>query len=325
MVLVTREPTGLPAWPMILLAGVPKAGKSYLAAEASASDLVGATYWISFGEDDPDEYGQIGRFHIAQHEGTYRDLLRVIDDINAVPDTGGKPTLIVLDSASAVWTLLKDEVQEEAWRRLQRKQQTQRNGAVKDVDEVKPTMDLWNLAAQRWRHIMDALREHRGPVILTSRLDEVSVIQGDKPTGAKEWSVQAHKTLPFDVSAIVELRGYRQHLVGGVRSLRWQAPPDQLVPVKDFTVDALWRLIGLADATDRTHTAAADAGVSLDADRRPDVDLADIKRRIAAHCPEGADIKVWAPALFADRQLDPTNPADALTVLAALETEPTNV
>ena len=83
MTLTVRKPTGLPAWPVLLLAGVEKSGKTYAAAQASASDMIGHTYWIGFGEQDPDEYGQIGQFDIVEHDGTYRDLLRAIDDVKA--------------------------------------------------------------------------------------------------------------------------------------------------------------------------------------------------------------------------------------------------
>lgn len=323
MTLQTRTPTGRPSWPMLLLAGVEKSGKSYLAAQATKSSLVGQAFWVSFGEDDPDEYGQIGDFLIAQHDGTYRDLLRVIDDINHVPAADGLPSLLVLDSASAVWALLKDETQEAAWRRAKAKADRSRQRFDKLADEVKPPMDLWNLAAQRWKHIMDALREHQGPVIITSRLDEVSVIgRDDKPTGQKEWTVQAHKTLPFDVGVIVEMRGYRQHLVRGVRSLRWQAAPDELVPVPDFTVEALWERMGLADATARTHTGG-DAATSLDADQTPAPDdLLHVKQRIAALAPDGAPVGPWALKQFADRDLNPNLLEDAERVLAALEGAP---
>ena len=116
MTLTVRKPTGLPAWPVLLLAGVEKSGKTYAAAQASASDMIGHTYWIGFGEQDPDEYGQIGRFDIVEHDGTYRDLLRAIDDVKAAV-SGDKPTLLVVDSLTPVWELLKNETQEAAWRR----------------------------------------------------------------------------------------------------------------------------------------------------------------------------------------------------------------
>ena len=312
----TRKPTGKPHWPLILLAGTEKSGKSYAAAAASASPLIGATYWIGFGEDDPDEYGQIGRFEIVEHEGTYRDLLRAIDEVNQLP-AGDKPTLLVLDSATRVWDMLKDETQEVAWRRAKAKAERQRQRFDKAADEVRPSMDLWNLAAQRWAHIMAALRKHSGPVIVTARLDEVNVIgRNDQPTGEKAWSIQAHKSLPYDVGAIVEFRGYRNALVRGVRSLRWQHSPDDLVPVRDFTVESLWTVMGLADSTDRSH-AHVDAAASVSSDERPDMGA--IKARIASHCPVGVDVKTWALGLFADRNLDAASIDDALQVLAELE------
>lgn len=72
MTLTTRKPTGLPSWPILLIAGVPKAGKSYACAAASASPLVGRTLWVPVGEDDPDELGGIpgADFDIVQHDGT---------------------------------------------------------------------------------------------------------------------------------------------------------------------------------------------------------------------------------------------------------------
>lgn len=316
MTLKTRQPTGRPGWPILLIAGVEKAGKSYAAAAASASDLIGQTYWIGFGEQDPDEYGQIGRFEIVEHEGTYRDLLRAIDDVNAVP-AGEKPTLLVIDSMTPVWDLLKDEVQEAAWRAASAKAARQRQPFDKAADEVKPSMDLWNLAAQRWGHIMSATKAHQGPVILTARLDEVSEVERNAPTGRKEWTIKAHKSLPYDVSAIVEMRAYRDALIRGVRSLRWQAAPDELVPVRDFTVAGLWERIGLADSTAAVHRGVS-AEASLDADQTPDP-LTAVKQAIAALCPEGAQVRTWAPKQFADRGLDMTNLEDARAVLSALE------
>ena len=77
MTLQTRKPTGIPSWPIVLLTGVEKSGKTYAAAAASASEMVGRTLWLGIGEDDPDEYGAIPgtRFEIVVHDGTYRSIL----------------------------------------------------------------------------------------------------------------------------------------------------------------------------------------------------------------------------------------------------------
>lgn len=261
MTLQTRKPTGKPGWPVILLAGTEKSGKSYACAVATGSKLVKKAFWVSFGEQDPDEYGPLGSFDIVAHDGTYRDLLRVIADVNAEGES-----LLVIDSVTPVWGLLKDETQETAWRRAKAKADRANQRFDKLADEVKPPMDLWNLAAQRWQHVMDSVREHVGPVLLTARLDEVNVIgRNDQPTGDKTWSIQAHKSLPYDVTAIVELRGYRSALVRGVKSLRWKADPDALVPVKDFAVESLWTAMGIEDS-EQAHQTPVDAAKSLDSD-----------------------------------------------------------
>ena len=322
MTLTVRKPTGLPAWPVLLLAGVEKSGKTYAAAQASASDMIGHTYWIGFGEQDPDEYGQIGRFDIVEHDGTYRDLLRAIDDVKAAV-SGDKPTLLVVDSLTPVWELLKNETQEAAWRRAKAKADRANQRFDKAADEVKPPMDLWNLAAQRWGHIMAALQAHPGPVIVTARLDEVSVIgPRDQPTGEKEWVIKAQKSLPFEVSGIVELRSYRKASIRGVRSLRWQAPPDQLVPVPDFTVEGLWQKIGLADATAGVQrTSSAEASLDADQPAPTDDELTAVKWQIAEFVPEGAQVARWATALFTERGMDINNIEDARAVLAYISKE----
>ena len=85
MSLKTRKPTGLPAWPILLIAGVEKAGKTYAAAAASSSDLIGRTLWVSIGEDDPDEYGAIpgARFEIIRDLGGnfYANIFRSIGEL----------------------------------------------------------------------------------------------------------------------------------------------------------------------------------------------------------------------------------------------------
>ncbi len=312
MTLVTREPTGKPPFPVVLIAGVEKSGKTYEAAKATASPLIRDSYWVSFGEQDPDEYGPLGRFRIVEHQSTYRDLLRAIDDVNAIKP-GDKPDLLIVDSVTPIWGLLKDETQEAAWRRAKAKADRTNQRFDKLVDEVKPPMDLWNLAAQRWQHIMDAVRDHRGPVILTARLDEVNVIgRNDQPTGEKAWSIQAHKSVPSDVSAIVELRAYRKALVRGVRSLRWKADPDTLVPVNDFTVESLWKAMGIEDAQVQTHQRI-DASKSLDADEAVVRNRAAILHAIGAGMSDGDRRK-----LAADWEAQHGHPINETTDIAAL-------
>lgn len=248
MALQTRKPTGKPAWPILLLAGREGAGKTWAAIEASASPLVGRTIYLGFGEDDPDEYGLIegANFDIAVHDGSYQGLLGATRDAVAEPPAGGKPTLLILDSGTRLWNVIGDNMQAIANRRANGK----RNQASGDYTI---STDLWNVAASQWQDVMDALREHHGPVIVTARLDPVTVMENGQPTKEKEWKVQAHKSLVFDASAVVEMRERGQAILTKVKSVRH--PLDKPRPLAQFSVDTFWGQLGLADGTgERSHS-----------------------------------------------------------------------
>lgn len=245
MTLQTRRPTGLPSWPILLLAGREKAGKSWAAVAASASDLIGRTLYIGIGEDDPDEYALIpgADFEIVQHDGTYPGILQAVTEAAAEPH-GDKPTMLIVDSMTRLWNLIGDNMQAIA--------NTRARGRRNANGDYTISADLWNVAANQWADVMDALRDHRGPVIVTARLDPVTVMENGQPTTQKEWKIQGHKSLPFDATAIVEMRERGHFLLTGVKSARVQLPAPEVL--KTFTVDALWERLGLAEGTgDRTH------------------------------------------------------------------------
>lgn len=255
----TRKPTGKPSWPILLLAGAEKAGKSWSCAEASGSDLIGRTLWIGIGEDDPDEYAAVpgADFEIVEHDGTYRDILAAVDWAAAQPAAEGKPNLIVVDSMTRLWDLLCDMAQAQANARAQRRRQqpNSRQQAASDDVEADIHMDLWNQAKDRWGHVVDSLRAHQGPTLLTARLDEVTVMQNGKPTGEKTLKVKTEKGLPYDVGGIVQLPERGKAYLTGVRTTRMHVP--ERLPLPGFTVDKLWRDLGLAEAEigERHHSA----------------------------------------------------------------------
>jgi len=257
MSLVTRQPTGKPPWPILLIAGVEKSGKSYSCAEASSSALIGRTLWIGVGEDAPDEYGALpgARFEIVEHDGTYRGILASLTAAAAEPAKGA-PNLTVLDSATRLWDLLCDEQQLEANRRAKVKAEKYKQ-PVSDQDATI-TMDQWNTAKQRWAHCIDALRAHSGPSIVTARLEEVTVLDGQgKPTSSRTWKVKAEKSLPFDVGVSVEMPARGKAFLVGVRSLRFKSEAER-TDYPGFTVEKLWTDLGLADkdaTSPRVHTA----------------------------------------------------------------------
>lgn len=235
----TRKPTGKPPWPMILIAGAEKSGKSYSAAAFSASDLIDRTFWVEIGEGAADQYGALpgARYEIVEHDGTYKGIARAFRAATLQPrGADGKPHAIVADSMTELWDLLSDEAQLAANRRKNKGSD----------DEAQITMDLWNVAKKRWRRVIDLLREYDGPVILTSRLEQVAVMDAaGKPTAGKTLKVRSEKNLPYEVDAIVQIPAPRQYQLTGVRSVHWTRPPGEAVECPEFTVDWLLRKLGL--------------------------------------------------------------------------------
>lgn len=267
----TRTPTGKASWPLALLAGVHGSGKTYKAAEASASPLLNTTYWVSCGEPDPDEYALIpdANFQIVTTDGTYRDTLEAILWASAQPGhTDGRPNLVVLDSGTRLWALLSDMAQDTATRRWMDKEARRNGGKAPAVptEDVPVGSDLWNIAGDRWRHIMEALRANNGPSIITARADLTTIFDASgKPTKDKEWSVKIQKLTPFEVDMYVQMRASypeSDNVVSRVRSLRYDHPTKAGKPVAKalpdaWTMDGLWRNLGLdnpADVAPANHT-----------------------------------------------------------------------
>ncbi|MEO5317632.1 hypothetical protein PV761_03425 [Arthrobacter sp. CC3] len=256
-----REPTGKPTWPILLIAGGEKAGKSYASAKASASDLIGQTYWIGVGEDDPDEYGAIpgARFRIAKHNGTHQSILAALRDASQQPRVDGKPNLLIVDSGTRVWEMLSDEAQERANMRAKKAAEKWNKPFDPDTEStIGP--DLWNRATGRWQDVMEILRNHDGPSIITARLDIVTIMDAKgQPTKDKTSKVKAQKSLPFDVGGIVEMPERGKAYISGIRSLKLDLPVGEKQQVKDFTVDWLWRKLGLdveGATSPRQHSGA---------------------------------------------------------------------
>lgn len=231
MTITTRKPTGRPSWPLTLAAGGEGAGKSFLAAEASASDLIGRTLWIGYGEQDPDEYALIpgADFDIVQHDGTVSQIKAIVRELAEQPRPE-KPTLIVLDSGTKLWDAISENAQLDANRRQKR-------------EDATIGVDIWNKHKAHWRAIIDALRAHDGPAIITARYEEVAEIVKGKPTGEKLWKVKAEKGLPYDVDAVIHMEERGKYVISKVRSVRLLLEKPRTWP--GFTMDAFWRALGL--------------------------------------------------------------------------------
>jgi hypothetical protein len=256
-----HRPSGKSSWPIVLVAGPEKTGKTYLVAEFTGSDLIGETFWIEFGEDSAEQYGGVpgARYVIADHDGTFNDVCRRAREAVAEPMRDGKPNCIVIDSVSIIWETLSAEAQQIANGRRK----------IEDVDaESKITSDVWNLVTDRWKKLLRILRSHNGPVILIARLDIVAVMDAaGQPTKEKMRKVKAQKALPYDVGVIVQIPEYRKFQLTGVRSLVLQMPPGKTFDLPDdFTLDGLMRNMGLpADGLTEPRTFVEPAPSAADA------------------------------------------------------------
>ncbi len=245
MTIRTRPPTGRVPWPLILLEGAEKSGKSWMAAQFSASERIGQMYWLDLGEGAADEYGAIpgARYLVLEHDGTWASILgqvrAVRDEAARAAAAGEPPVVLTVDSMTAEWDLLKDW----ASNRAARSDSNQRRLAADPAAEIKPTMNLWNDATTRHRRLMTMLMTFPGIVIMTARGKEVAALDASgKPIeGSKEYKVEGHKNLAYDSSVWVRLSRERPPVVVGARSVHAGIRPgvDQPVPTPDLSLEWL--------------------------------------------------------------------------------------
>lgn len=236
----TRKPSGKASWPLVLLAGREKCGKSYTASKFSASDMIDRTFYVEIGEGSADQYGAIpgARYEIVEHDGSLADILAAVEWAVAQPRTAGKPHAIILDSMTELWGLLSDEQESIAKKR--------------GKDTI--TMDQWNSAKKRWRKVIDAARANHGPVIFTARYNEVTVMRNGKPSTNKEWKVDAEKNLAYEVDAVITWKKPREPFIDGVRTVAFSVPPGGLSPrdPANFDLDAFFRSLNI-DGAERVY------------------------------------------------------------------------
>lgn len=240
-----RKPTGLVPWPLILLEGGEKSGKSWAAAEFSCSERVGQTYWLDLGEGAADEYGAIpgSRYLVLEHDGTWAQIVQQVeavrDEAQRVNDAGQPPVVLVVDSMTAEWEMLKDWATNRA-----RSSRRGREALAKDPNaDVVVSMNLWNDANARHRRLMTLLLRFPGPVLVTARGGEVAKVGKDgKPVeGQRDYRVEGHKNLAFDATAWVRMSRTDPPVIIGARSVHAGVRPglDTPKPLEDFSVEWL--------------------------------------------------------------------------------------
>ncbi|CAM5313758.1 AAA family ATPase [Streptomyces abikoensis] len=241
----TRKPTCVVPYPLVLMEGEEKGGKSFEVARFTGSPHLGQVYWLELGEDSADHYGAVpgANYVIIDHNGSYQDILGQLEAVHAeskrAAAAGEKPVVLVIDSISQLWRTLVTWTQERA-RRSNAGQKTLRY----DPDaEIKPGMNLWNDASDRWHRVMYLLRTMPGIVIVVARGKEVQAIDGagNPIPNTKTWRVEGHKSLAFDATVWVRLlRGDDTAYVVGARSLKFKVPREgKPLPVRNFSLEKL--------------------------------------------------------------------------------------
>ncbi|GII87115.1 hypothetical protein Ssi03_51050 [Sphaerisporangium siamense] len=323
-----RRPTGAVPWPLILLEGGEKAGKSWAAAELSASERVGQTYWLDLNEGAADEYGAIpgARYLVIEHDGTWGDILASVaavrDEARRASDAGEAPMVLVIDSMTAEWDLLKDWAANRA-----KGSQSNQNRLRKDPHaEVQVPMNLWNDATARHRRLMTMLMTFPGIVVMTARGKEVAALDtGGRPIeGSKDYKVEGHKSLAYDASVWVRMSRDHAPMVVGARSVHAGLRPgvDKPQPIHDFSLDRLiFDLLKCDPATARARDVTPmQPGDEPDAERSP---KAAALLTAAEDSASDADLrKVWTaigPALAAGdiSQAEADQVANRITALRA--------
>lgn len=239
MALKLRKPTGLVPYPFILIEGEEKSGKTYAAAHLAASGKCGDVYWLDIGEADADRYGVMADYMVIDHDGTYGDILEQVKEVVKLPhEKGGKPSVLIVDGLSGLWSLIVDRAQ---------------NSADRRGGKGRITMDLWNKAKREWRAVVDELIRYEGIVVATARGKDVALVENGKPvSGRRSWSVEAEKSLPYDVDAWVRVTRGAPPTMIGLRSLKVKLRPgvDRPMTVKDFTLKKLvWEILGVGKDT----------------------------------------------------------------------------
>ena len=217
--LATRKPTGEAGWPSLLVEGREGAGKTYGCLRLSADPRVGRTFVIECGERRADEYAALGTFDIVEHDGTIRSVVDCIGEVLLQPPSEGRPNVLVIDSATHLWDMVKREAE-----RIARSSKSAHERLAKDPEaEIEVGHQAWNKAEDRyWWGWVNDLRAWPGIALLTARSDEVSKFEKGKPVpNQTEYRVDIQKGTPFALDATVRVRRGKPMLVTSAKSLNF--------------------------------------------------------------------------------------------------------
>jgi hypothetical protein len=231
----TRKPTGLPPWPIILVEGAEKSGKSTTAYSLSASERIGRSVLFEIGERTGDAYARLGDYEMAELDGSWSVFIDQYSEAT-IPE-GDLPGLNIVDSGTVLWESLKDWIGDRA------AQSKANRKLLQDDPDAAITIgnNLWNDANGRWGKFMRLTKAHPGVTVITARSKITAKIgAGGAPiVGQTEYKIEAQKDLPNHVSAIVRCEGPKRCRLVAVADLDVQIPSGGLMLPEDNPLEHL--------------------------------------------------------------------------------------
>lgn len=269
MALRTSKPSGVTPYPTTLIAGAKGSGKTYQLVQASASALVDRSFILTLGEERPDAFTAIPGtdFEMVDHDGTVEGILDQVREVRGVARRDDRPHYFAFDGISAFHHLLLDQAQAAANRRAQAAAQRARSAVT--AGNVRLEGQDWDAIRRDWNTLLNLLRTMDGPVGLAARLEERTATLNGVETVEKVWRVDADKNLPYEVTAVVEMSRR-----GEFTLTKYNDPQAAFAgarPWNDFTMDALWRDMGIGSRDFGVRTvevARVDPSLSADATGR---------------------------------------------------------
>lgn len=266
----TRRPTCRASWPLILLAGEAKTGKTWSAVEFTGDPRVGRSFMLDLGEGSADEYGAVpgADYEIIDHDGTWVDIIGQVEAVRDVARSelaaGNPPVCLIVDSMTAEWGMLT------AWTDARaRRSRSNKALLAEDPDaEIDITSNYWNDANSRHNRLMNILKTFPGIVVMTTLETEKTQFgpNGRPIAGApKVARPDGQKRLTADATVWVRLSLDAAPTIVGIRSLKHNITPgkDHPEPWPDFTLSKLvFEFMGLGGE----NTQVRDVPV-LDADQ----------------------------------------------------------
>lgn len=220
-----RQPTGIPAAPLVMVSGFAKSGKSLTSYKVALSPRVHKTWVIDLGEGSADEYGGDEGdppYEILDWGASFTDLKDTVKWACAQKPPDGLLNAVIIDSGNDLWASLSDRANTRA-----RGSAAAKAALEKDpLAEIDTKMTYWNDAKTDWARIINPLKLSAHVVgIVTARTELVAVVDSrGNPTKEKTTSYGVEKTLQGIITAHIAVDMDHKAKLIEVRSKRVSVP-----------------------------------------------------------------------------------------------------